>query len=83
MTTNDLKKGTRILLRNGWYATLEDNKKGNVRMATVEGIETEMGSVYAFDIKSALVNGAWVAVEMTEKQKKSDAVVRAFAQSLR
>lgn len=83
MFTNDLKKGTRILLRNGWYATLEDNKKGNIRMATVEGIYTEMGSIYAHDIKSALVNGAWVTVELTDKQKKSDTVVRAFAQSLR
>jgi len=50
MKTNDLKKGDRIRLNNGWYATIEDNKKGAVRMATVEGLYTEMGSIYAADI---------------------------------
>ncbi len=51
MKTNELKKGQRVLLRNGWYATIEDNKKGNIRMATVEGFYTEMGSVYSHDIE--------------------------------
>lgn len=48
--TNKLKKGTRIVLRNGWQAVLEDNKKGSIRMATVFGTYTEMGSIYAHDI---------------------------------
>jgi hypothetical protein len=50
MTTNELKKGTEVLLSNGWRARLEDNKKGTIRMATVFGIETEIGSIYAHDI---------------------------------
>ena len=50
MTPNDLKKGETVLLRNGWEARLEDSKKGNVRLCTVYGFETEMGSVYAHDI---------------------------------
>ncbi len=50
MKTNDIKKGTRILLRNGWEATIEDNAKGNTRMCTVYGHFTEMGSVYSHDI---------------------------------
>ena len=33
MLTNDIKKGMRILLKNGWYATMADNKKGNIRYA--------------------------------------------------
>jgi hypothetical protein len=48
--TNKLKKGTRVVLRNGWEAVLEDNKKGSIRMATVFGTYTEMGSIYAHDI---------------------------------
>ena len=48
--TNDLKKGTRVRLANGWYATLVDNARGNARMANVEGYVTEIGSVYAHDI---------------------------------
>lgn len=69
-TTNDLKKGTEVRLSNGWYATLMDNKKGNIRLAKVEGLYTEIGSVYAHDIYSALVNGQWVVVEHTPAQKK-------------
>ena len=58
--TNDLKKGTRIRLRNGWEAVLCDNLKGNTRMATVEGNVTETGSVYAHDIVGYLdPQGVW------------------------
>lgn len=66
--TNELRKGTRIQLRNGWYATLVDNKKGNIRDATVEGYVTETGSVYAHDITYALLCGEWVEVEHTPTQ---------------
>ena len=57
MKTNDLKKGTRVLLRNGWEATLMDNMKGNRRLANVEGYVTEMGSVYSHDIMEVLPSG--------------------------
>jgi hypothetical protein len=71
MKTNDLKKGARITLRNGWLATIADNKKGNIRDATVEGFYTETGSVYAHDIMSVLVNGMlWVPIEHTPAQNK-------------
>lgn len=50
MKTNQLKKGTRVLMRNGWFGTMADNARGNTRMVTVEGYETETGSVYAHDI---------------------------------
>jgi len=73
--TNDLKKGTRILLRNGWYGTLKDNKKGNIRFAEVEGLYTELGSVYSHDIVEAQLptdntdnSGRWVEVEHTKSQ---------------
>lgn len=50
MLTNQLRKGMRVRLRNGWYATIADNKKGNIRLADVEGHFREIGSVYAHDI---------------------------------
>lgn len=50
MNTNDLKKGDRVQLRNGWIAVIYDNKKGNTRMAEVYGMYTEIGSVYSHDI---------------------------------
>ena len=70
MKTNEFKKGTRVLLRNGWYATIMDNKKGNIRMAEVEGFYTEVGSIYAHDILRAAVGGRWVPVDLTPDQIK-------------
>lgn len=69
--TNDLKKGTRIKLANGWYGTLTDNRKGNVREAEVEGVVNEIGSVYGHDIVQARVGGEWMAVAHTEQQVKA------------
>lgn len=68
MLTNNLKKGAVVKLRNGWEARIEDNKKGNVRMATVYGYETEMGSIYAHDIALAREGSLWVPVEHTKDQ---------------
>lgn len=70
MTTNEIKKGMRFLLKNGWYATMADNRKGNIRMATVEGDYTETGSVYAHDIVSVLIGEAWQPVTITGQQAK-------------
>jgi hypothetical protein len=70
MKTNDIKNGTRFRLRNGWEATMMDNRKGNIRLATVEGDYTETGSVYAHDIVSVLIGDNWQSVEHTGKQAK-------------
>jgi len=76
MKTNDIKKGMRILLKNGWYATMMDNMRGNIRMAKVEGFVTEIGSVYAHDISMVeLKNGDWVEVEHTKNQSNLNAMV--------
>lgn len=66
--TNDLKKGARVLLANGWYATLQDNRKGDTRMAIVEGHVTEIGSVYAHDIITVQHLGTWVPIDHTPRQ---------------
>lgn len=68
MKANDLKKGDMVVLRNGWKARIEDNKKGNTRVATVYGTYTEMGSVYAHDIVSVEKDGEKVAIEYTDAQ---------------
>jgi hypothetical protein len=60
--TNNLKKGTKVRLRNGWDAEIFDNKKGEIRMAKVYGFATEIGSIYARDIVSAHVEGRFVPV---------------------
>jgi len=70
MKTNDIKKGMRILLRNGWYGTMKDNKRGNIRMAEVEGYFTETGSIYAWDIAKVFIDGKEVSIELTKQQRK-------------
>lgn len=69
MKTNDIKKGTRVKLRNGWFATVMDNKPGPTRMCLVEGICTEMGSVYSHNIVLVVnPDGTDTKVEHTKDQ---------------
>ena len=83
MLANDMKKGLVVMLRGtGWRATIADNAKGLVRMATVEGLYTETGSIYVHDIAYAIVgDGAGGVtpepVELTAAQAKQDARIRA------
>ena len=76
--TNDIKKGMRIKLRNGWKGTMKDNMRGNTRMAEVEGYFTEIGSVYSHDIVSVKIDGVWQDVEHTKSQLDLKKRVEAF-----
>lgn len=76
MKTNDLKKGARIKLRNGWFGTIADNAKGQTRMATVEGFETETGSVYSHDIMSVLIPSQLGAAERWEPIEHTPAQIK-------
>lgn len=69
MKTNELKKGARVRLRNGWQAEMADSLRGNRRLATVYGHYTETGSIYSHDIMEAKVGDSWVPIEHTEAQK--------------
>ena len=80
MLANNVKKGARVQLRNGWYGTMADNAKGNTRMVTVEGYFTETGSVYTHDIARVRVNDnpeQWERVELSPAQAKRAAAIRA------
>ena len=79
MKTNDIKKGQRIQQRNGWFGTMVDSKKGNIRCVEVEGDFTEIGSIYAHDIFRAQdANGIWHPIELTESQLKLRAQLTAM-----
>lgn len=78
MKTNDIKKEMRVKLRNGWFGTMKDNMRGNTRMVEVEGVFTEIGSVYAHDIVAVLVDNKWVAVEHSDKQTQLRKQVESF-----
>ena len=87
MKTNELKKGDVVLLANGWFATMMDNRKGNIRLAEVYGYFTEIGSVYSHDITHYLgtdnkdvlpPENQWVAIEHTPAQRKLKAQMSAL-----
>ena len=67
-TMKDVRKGTRVVLRNGWEAEVLDNLTNRqTRMCKVFGTYTEMGSVYSSDIVQALVGGQWEMVTSSTK----------------
>lgn len=67
-TMKDVRKGTRVVLRNGWEAEVLDNLTNRqTRMCKVFGTYTEMGSVYSSDIVQALVGGQWEMVTHSTK----------------
>lgn len=70
MLSKDIKKGMRMVLENGWYATMKDNGRGTTRIAEVEGFYTETGSIYTYDIVAALTPTGWEAVVHTDKELK-------------
>lgn len=78
--SNELNKGDRVKLANGWEARLEDNqRRSSTRLATVYGLETEMGSVYTHDIVARLnPDGTSEPVEHSEAQTQLRARVRAL-----
>lgn len=79
MTTNELKKGQRVMLAVGWQATLVDNARGTIRTADVEGDFRETGSVYAHDIVAYQNSeGMWLDdIEYTPAQLKCKAFAKA------
>lgn len=79
--TNDLKKGTPITLKNGWAAIIMDNKKGDIRLAEVDGYVKEIGSIYAHDIDAAFINNEWVLVDYTKSQLQLKEMVENIGQS--
>ena len=85
MLTNEIKKGMKVRttqLGAPVTGVMLDSLKGNTRLIETKGSEVglfdEMGSVYAYDIVAAEVDGEWVNVEHTEKQLKLNATVSSF-----
>jgi len=75
MLQNDMKKGQTGTLKDGVRFRIEDNKKGNIRMATVYassmGLFDEMGSIYTSEIATVdMPDGTTQRLEQTPKQAK-------------
>lgn len=80
VTTNEIKKGWMVKLRNGFTAKCLDDRKGNIRRMEVYGVVTESGDVYAHDIVAArpATSPDWTHVSITPAQKKAQELNRAF-----
>jgi len=76
ISTKDIKKGMPIKLKSGWCAVMMDNRRGNIRMAEVDGIFKEIGSIYASEIIEAFVDGKWQHV--THSMRKGHAEIPNF-----
>lgn len=70
VTTNQIKKGMRVLMQNGMRATMGDNRRGNVRFITDCGPLKDSGDEYAHKILAVELKGKWVPVTHTPAQIK-------------
>jgi hypothetical protein len=74
--SNELKKGSKIVMKDsGWHGTIEDNKKGDIRMACIHGISKDIGSIYVHDIDYAIIDGVQYTIELTPNQTKLQKLV--------
>jgi len=76
--TNELKKGDKVRLRNGWDAEIMDNMKGNTRLAKVFGFYTEIGSVYSHDILYCTSGLTRIEITHTPAQLKLKTQIESF-----
>jgi hypothetical protein len=84
--TNDIKKGMRVRLYDGYEAEVMDNAKGNTRvvkmpvmgMGGISGGMEDIGSTYAWNIVAVQVGEQWYPVVLTDKQKATKKKVKAF-----
>lgn len=71
VSIKDVKKGTRVELRNGWEAIVLDNLTNRqTRMCEVFGTYREMGSVYTSEIAKAFIGGVWETIEHSAKTRQ-------------
>ena len=69
--TNDLKKGTKVLLSTGYTAELVDNRRGDRRRVKIEEPIQDEGDIWAYKIVQYCdENGNWHPIVHTKSQLK-------------
>ncbi len=68
INVNELKKGTRIQLRNGFFGTIKDNEKES--LTRLVQCDTMTHAVACNEFLVAQINGEWKAVTLPEKFKR-------------
>lgn len=83
MLANDIKKGMKVITKDGLTAEVEDNKKGIIRMIRSDLSRiygpgaSSLGDTYVFTWKYVEVNGKWEKVELTTGQQSQAARIQA------
>ena len=80
MLTKDIKKGTMVMLRNGWKAKTLGSARNTSCFCEVYGLYTECGSVYSHDIVGVQIDdGSWVVqIEYSKGQIKCREMANKF-----
>lgn len=80
MKTSEIKKGTRVILRNGFEAKTLESARKTTCLCEVYGIVTEAGSVYSHDIVGYQnEEGNWCSdVEYSKSQMSCQKMARMF-----
>ena len=86
---NDLKKGDEVVLKGGEKAIIANNKRGTVRMMSIQQIyrpdlyllEDEYVHNISHVTKHLGKDGFWT-IEYSEKQRKQNALIKAFMNNL-
>jgi hypothetical protein len=77
--SNELKKGDKIVMKGTmWQGTILDNKKGNIRLAEINGFHKDIGSIYVHDIGYAIIDNQRVLIELTKSQKDLEKMIANF-----
>lgn len=86
MLSNDMRRGQLGTLRDGVRFRIEDNKRGNIRSATVYasavGLRDEMGSIYTSEIATVDGPNGPERLEMTPAQKQQSNKTAALMKSV-
>ena len=86
MLSNDMRRGQLGTLKDGVRFRIEDNKRGNIRLATVYasavGLFDEMGSIYTSEIATVDGPNGPERLEMTPTQKQRSNKTEALMKSI-
>lgn len=75
MRANDLRKGDRVIMRDGTEATVLDNRKGQLRRLEIWG---DAGETYVHEIAYVLRDGTQPeAIELSAAQIKRANMIKA------
>ena len=81
--SNSIKKGTPLKLKNGWNATMKDDRRGSIRQLEVQGITLDTSDCYVWEINQAFIDEKWHKLVLTKAQREQKSRIEGFMDNLR